>query len=137
MVDISWLIVFAVVGVIAGFVITDRILDRKGYRKKEILRRMELEDLCRYLKERYLVNVAAISEDKKIVEGVDDYELDEIRTLMRGMATDEILLVSGSDYRYAMREDGLFIFIKGKFVSLEDFSKVWKLVKSSLAGVES
>ncbi len=136
MVGISWQIVFAIVGVIAGFVITDKILDRKGYRSKEIFRRMGIEELCGYLKERYLVNVAAIVGDKKIVEGVDDYELDEIRTLMRSMGADEILLVSGSDYKYAMRGNGVFIFVKGKFVSLEDFSKVWKLVKSSIVGVE-
>jgi len=135
-VGISWQIVFAIVGVIAGFVITDKILDRKGYRSREILRRMELEELCSYLKERHLVNVAAIVGDKKIVEGVDDYELDEIRTLMRSMGTNEILLISGSDYKYAMRGNGVFIFIKGKFVSLEDFSKVWKLIKSSVVGVE-
>jgi len=135
-VGISWQIVFAIVGVIAGFVITDKILDRKGYRSKEIFRRMDIEELCSYLKERYLVNVAAIVGDKKIVEGVDDYELDEIRTLMRSMGADEILLVSGSDYKYAMKGNGVFIFIKGKFVSLEDFSKVWKLVKGCVVGVE-
>ncbi len=56
--------------------------------------------------------------------------------MMRSMGSDEILIVSGSDYRYAVRQDGVFIFIKGKFVSLEDFSKVWKLVKSSLTEVE-
>ena len=136
MVSISWQIVLAIVGVIAGFVVTDKILDRKGYRKKEILRPMELEELCSHLKAKYLVDVAAIAGDRKIVEGVDDYEVDEIRTLMRSMGTDEILLVSGSDYRYAMRGNGVFIFIKGKFVSFEDFSKVWKLVKSSITGVK-
>ncbi len=136
MVGISWQIVFAIVGVIAGFVITDKILDRKGYRSKEIFRRMDIEELCSYLKERYLVNVAAIVGDKKIVEGVDDYELDEIRTLTRSMGADEILLVSGSDYKYAMKGNSVFIFIKGKFVSLEDFSKVWKLVKGCVVGVE-
>ncbi len=136
MVGISWQIVFAIVGVIVGFVVTEKILDRKGYRSKEILRRMEIEELCGYLKERHLVNVAAIVGDKKIAEGVDDYELDEIRTLMGSMRADEILLVSGSDYKYAMKGNGVFIFVKGKFVSLEDFSKVWKLIKSSLAGVE-
>ncbi|MBO8178924.1 MAG: hypothetical protein H0Z19_00340 [Archaeoglobus sp.] len=136
MVGISWQILFAIVGVIAGFVLTDKILDRKGYRSREILRRMELEELCSHLKSKYLVNVAAITGDKKIVNGVDDYELDEIRTLMRSMGNDEILLVSGSDYKYAMARKGVFIFIKGKFVSLEDFSKVWKLVKTSILGVE-
>lgn len=135
MVGISWQIVLAVIGVVAGFVITDKILNMKGYRGREILRPMELEELCSHLMTKYLVSVAAIAGDKKIVEGVDDYEIDEIRTLMRSMGSEEILLVSGSDYRYAMRGNGIFIYIKGKFVSLEDFAKVWKLVKSSIAGV--
>jgi hypothetical protein len=136
-VGISWQIILAIIGVVAGFVISDRILDRKGYRRREILRPMELEELCSHLMAKYLVSVAAIAGNKRIVEGVDDYEIDEIRTLMRSMGTDEILLVSGSDYRYAMRGKGAFIFIKGKFVSFEDFAKVWKLVKSSLVGVEA
>lgn len=136
MVSISWQIILAIAGVIAGFVITDRILDLKGYRGREVLRPMGLDELCDHLKSKYLVAVAAISGDRKIVEGVDEYEVDEIRTMMRSMGSDEILIVSGSDYRYAVRQDGVFIFIKGKFVSLEDFSKVWKLVKSSLTEVE-
>ncbi len=136
MVSITWQIILAIAGVIAGFVITDRILDLKGYRGREVLRPMGLDELCDHLKSKYLVAVAAISGDRKIVEGVDEYEVDEIRTMMRSMGSDEILIVSGSDYRYAVRQDGVFIFIKGKFVSLEDFSKVWKLVKSSLTGVE-
>ncbi len=80
MVSISWQIILAIAGVIAGFVITDRILDLKGYRGREVLRPMGLDELCDHLKSKYLVAVAAISGDRKIVEGVDEYEVDEIRT---------------------------------------------------------
>ncbi len=135
MVTISWQIILAVIGVIAGFVVTDKILERKGYGVKGKISNVSIDNLAEFLREKYLVNVAIISKEDKIVVGVDDSEIDETRMTLEVSRSDEILLISDSDYKYAVKRGDVFIYIHGKFLSLEDFSQVWTIVQNALRGV--
>jgi len=135
-VNISWQIVLAVVGVIAGFIVTDRILERRGYGVRKKVNYVKIDTLGEFLREKYLVNVAVLMGDNRFVIGVDDFEIDEMRTALEISRSDEILRISGSDYRYAVKRGEAFIYIHGKFISLEDFSEVWKIIQNALRGVE-
>lgn len=137
MVTISWQIILAVIGVIAGFVVTDKILERKGYGVKGKISNVSIDNLAEFLREKYLVNVAIISKEDKIVVGVDDSEIDETRMTLEVSRSDEILLISDSDYKYAVKRGDVFIYIHGKFLSLEDFSQVWTIVQNALRGVRT
>jgi len=136
-VTISWQIILAVIGVIAGFVVTDKILERKGYGVKGKISNVSIDNLAEFLREKYLVNVAIISKEDKIVVGVDDSEIDETRMTLEVSRSDEILLISDSDYKYAVKRGDVFIYIHGKFLSLEDFSQVWTIVQNALRGVRT
>lgn len=136
MVNISWQIVLAVVGVIAGFVVTDRILERRGYGVRKRVNYVKIDALGEFLREKYLVNVAVLRGESRFVIGVDEFEIDEMRTALEVSRSDEILRISGSDYRYAVKRGDVFIYLHGKFISLEDFSEVWKIVQNALRGVE-
>ncbi|WP_202318423.1 hypothetical protein [Archaeoglobus neptunius] len=137
MIGISWQILLAVVSVIAGFVVTDKFLERKGFRVKKRGVHVTLENLARHLAERYLVKVAVITEDLHEVVDVDEYEVDEMRTALEVSRSDEILLIAGSDYRYAVKRGNAFVYVHGKFISLEDFSKLWLTVQNAFEGVKS
>ncbi|WP_290597543.1 MULTISPECIES: hypothetical protein [unclassified Archaeoglobus] len=137
MVTISWQIVLAVIGVIVGFVVTDRILEKRGYGVKGKASNVSIDNLAEFLREKYLVNVAIVSEENKIAIGVDDFEIDEMRTALEVSRSDEILRISNSDYKYAVKRGNVFIYLHGKFISLEDFSQVWTIVQNALRGVRT
>ncbi len=137
MVDITWLIVLAVIGVIAGFLITDRLLESRGLTSKKRVVRVNLKDLGRYLRDKYLVNVAVISGNDRQMYGVDEFEVDEIMTTLSTSGSDEVLFISESDYRYATKRGDVLVYIHGKFLSLEDFSEVWLIVQNALREVIS
>lgn len=137
MVTISWQIVLAVIGVIVGFVVTDRILEKRGYGVKGKISNVNIDNLAEFLREKYLVNVAIISGENKIAIGVDDFEIDEMRTTLEVSRSDEILRISNSDYKYAVKRGNVFIYLHGKFISLEDFSQVWTIVQNALREVEA
>lgn len=136
MVSISWQIILAVISVIAGFVITDRILERRGYGIRSKVANVNIDDLGDFLREKYLVNVAIIRGESKKALGVDDFEIDEMRTALEVSRSDEIITISDSDYKYAIKRGDVFIYLHGKFISLEDFSEVWMIVQNALRGVE-
>lgn len=136
MVNISWQIILAVVGVIAGFIVTDRILERKGYGVRKKVNYVKLDTLGKFLREKYLANVAVLRGENRFVIGVDDFEINEMKTALEVSRSDEILRISGSDYKYAVKRGDVFIYLHGKFISLEDFSELWKIIRNALKGVE-
>lgn len=135
MVGITWLIILAVIGVIAGFLITDRLLESRGLTARRRAVRVNLRDLARFLRDKYLANVAVISGSDRQMLGVDEFEVDEIMTTLSTSGSDEVLFISESDYRYATKRGDVFVYLHGRFLSLEDFSEVWLIIQNALREV--
>ncbi len=135
MVDITWMIVLAVIGVVAGFLITDKLLESRGLRARRRAVRVNLKDIGKFLRDKYLADVAVISGSDRQLLGVDEFEVDEIMTMLGTSGSDEVLFISGSDYRYATRRGDVFVYVHGRFLSLEDFSEVWLAVQNALREV--
>jgi len=69
--------------------------------------------------------------------GVDEFEVEEARMTLEVSGCNEIILIFNSDYKYAVKKDDVFIYLHGKFISLEHFSKLWMTVQSALKEVKS
>jgi len=58
-------VILVVVGVIVGFILTDKILEKRGYRAKDRIAGVSIDELDKFLREKYLVNVAVIRDNYK------------------------------------------------------------------------
>jgi len=58
-------VILVVVGVIVGFILTDKILEKRGYRAKDRIAGVGIDELDKFLREKYLVNVAVIRDNYK------------------------------------------------------------------------
>ncbi len=132
MVGISWQIVLAIAGVISGFFVTEKVLERMGYRKKEEYVSVDLEELPKYLRDRFLVDVALVRPDGSVFLGVSESEVKEIEEKFE---ENEVILISGNNYTYMVKRGDVIVFVRGKFLSMKDFSDLWMTVRRSLGGV--
>ena len=133
--DITWLVILAVVGVVAGFLITDRLLESRRLTARKRTVHVKPKDLGKFLKDKYLTNVAVLSKNRRELIGVDEFEVNKMMTTLEASGSDEVLLISGSDYRYAVKRGDVFVYVHGKFLSLEDFSEVWTTIQTALKEV--
>ncbi len=134
MIVITWQILLAIAGVIAGFVVTERILERRGYRRRVKRVSIPLDELPGYLKRKFLANSAVIVGKRKIVVEVEDEELEFLLNVLSSSGGDEIVVISGSDFAYITKKDDVVVFAKGKFISMRDFAELWLTVRQSLRG---
>jgi len=134
-INIIWQAVIAVIGVVTGFILTEKILERKGLRRRRLKIKVGFYDLPDYLESRYLLQSAIIHGDRVILKGVSIEEAEEALKILEKTGCSEIVLISGSDFRYATRRGSASVYLRGKFVSMRDFSEVWNIVQSSLQEV--
>jgi hypothetical protein len=122
----------AIVGVLAGFAVTEKIFERKGIRIRRRRIRVSLEELPDLLQTRHLIQSAVIYDDKKILRNVDEAEIERAVKTLEESGSDELVLISGSDFRYIARKNDVLIYLRGKFVSMRDFGEVWSIIQNSL-----
>ncbi len=121
--------VVVVFGVVLGYFITEKLLKRKEIKKREIL---SVNELPEYLHEKYMVKSAILIDNKEFRRGVSDEELKEAMNLA---VKDEVILISGTDLKYILKRDNVFVYVSGK-ISLKDFVDIWFIIQKSLEVVK-
>jgi hypothetical protein len=122
-----------VAGVASGFIVGEKILAKKGFRRARRRVKVSLFQLPEYLQKKYLVHCAVVTENgKKIVRGFDNGEIESLKVKLKSLGGNEILLIENSNYTYAIEKGETFILVRGRFISMRDFSEVWALIQSSL-----
>lgn len=116
-----------------GFLIGEHIMKKKGLRARVEKRRLNLEELPKYLKEKYFADSYINIAGKKIVSGVDEKEFEEAMERLRLINSNEILIVSGNEFRYLIEKGKTSIYVKVKLISMRDFAEIWSLVRGVLA----
>jgi len=126
-----------VAGVIAGFVVAERILEKRGYRRREKGVSISLDELPEHLRKRFLASCAVLRPDGNVMVGVDSTEVEKLLETLSSAGSDEIVMISGSDYKYVTKKGDTVVYVRGKFISMRDFSELWITVRRALRGVES
>ncbi len=122
------------IGVVAGFVVTEKILEKRGYRRRAFKLNLKLEELPKYLEKRFLAKSAVVTPSNKVLVGVEENEVEKSLELLSSLSVNELVTVSGSDYTYITKFGDVVVFVKGKFASMRDLSEVWMVVHHVLRG---
>lgn len=115
-----------------GFLVGDHLMNKKGLRARIEKKRLNLEDLPKYLREKYFADSYINIAGKKIVSGVEEREFEEVMEKLKLMNSKELLLISGNEFRYIVEKGKNSIYVKVKLVSMRDFAEIWSLVRGVL-----
>ncbi len=108
-------------------------MKKKGLRARIEKKRLNLEDLPKYLREKYFADSYINIAGKKIISGVEEREFEEAMEKLRIMNSKEILLISGNEFRYITEKGKTSIYVKVKLISMRDFAEIWSLIRGVLA----
>lgn len=123
-------ILLAVSGVVLGFSIGEFIAARKGLRTKKY--KVKIEDIPKFLKEKFLAESFLDFNGKKISEGIGIDEFEDMMKKAELMRSNELLILSGTNLKYFANFDRFKIYIKTNAISLENFVEIWKIVKGAV-----
>jgi hypothetical protein len=132
--DIFWELIVSSSGVIVGFFIGETLFKKLGFEEKKEKLELKPGELQKFLKNRFLVNSALISGEKRSLFGVDDVEVDEMLNLLKNLKSDELIIFNRDDCRFALKKGENFIYIRGKIASFRDLAKIWEIVHRSFRG---
>ncbi len=131
---IFWELIVSSSGVIAGFFIGETLFKKLGFEEKKEKLELKPLELQEFLKNRFLVNSALITGEKRSLFGVDDVEVDEMLNLLKNLKSDELIIFNEDDCRFALKKGENFIYIRGKIASFRDLAKIWEIVQRSFRG---
>ena len=129
---ISWQILVAIIGVIIGFFLADKVLEKRGFKERKRKFSISLEELPKYLERKYLAKSAILSDKNRILVGVDAEEVERSVNLLSEIQCKELLQVYDNDYVYVGKQNDYIIYVKGKFLSLKDFAEIWLIIRQTL-----
>ncbi|OYT33900.1 hypothetical protein B6U96_14310, partial [Archaeoglobales archaeon ex4484_92] len=90
---ISWQILVAIIGVIIGFFLADKVLEKRGFKERKRKFSISLEELPKYLERKYLAKSAILSDKNRILVGVDAEEVERSVNLLSEIQCKELLQV--------------------------------------------
>lgn len=124
----------SVFGIIVGFFIGENLLKKLGFKNKKQIQVLRFTELQEFLKNKFLVNSAFISGEKKKLIGVEEIEVREIENLLENLKSDEIIIFQGDDCRFALKRGSDLFYLRGRIASLKDLSELWEIVHRTLRG---
>ncbi len=133
---ISWQILVAIIGVIIGFFLADKVLEKRGLKERKRKFSISLEELPKYLERKYLAKSAILSDKNRILVGVDAEEVERSVNLLSETQCRELLQVYDNDYVYVGKQNDYIIYVRGKFLSLKDFAEIWLIIRQTLRSEE-
>ncbi len=131
---ITWYILIAIAGVVIGFVVAERVLSKKGIRNRTKRVRVSVENLPDYLENKFLIKCSVLKNKNRVIGNLSENEIEEVLEKLDAIGSEEVVVIEGSDYCYAVRKDDIAVVVKGKFISMRDFSEVWSIIQASIFG---
>lgn len=123
-------VLLAISGVILGFSLGEFIAVKKGLRVKKY--KIKLEEIPKFLKEKFLAESFLEFKDRKISEDVKIEEFEDAMRKAEFLKSTEFLILSGTDLKYFANFDKIKIYIRTRALSLENFIEVLKIVKGAV-----
>jgi len=133
--NIFWEIVLSFVGVVAGFLVAEFVLDKIGVRVDTQKTKISISELPDYLSRKFLVNCAILIGEKKKFSNLEDQEIAEMKKLVEEMKCNEIAIFKEENCKLAIRDGKFLVCVRGKVVSMKDLAEISDIIRRSLRGV--
>lgn len=135
MVDIFWEIVLSFVGVIAGFLVAELLLDKIGLGIEVQKAKVSVNELPEYLNKKYLVNCAIMIGEKRKFSNLNEKEIAEMKKMVEETNYDEIAILKEGNCMLAIKKGNVLVFVRGKVISMRDLGEISEVVHRALRGV--
>ncbi len=122
-------ILVAVAGVVIGFITMELVLRRRGFVRKRRVTRIDVKDIPKLLKERFLADSCIVFDGGRVSVGVSEREFDSALQMLESTGSRELVAIDGSEFKYVARFSNFSIYVRGNFVSMRDFSELWSIIR--------
>lgn len=135
MVSIFWEIILSFAGVIAGFFVAELVLGKIGLGIGAQKTKIDINELPEYLNQRFLVNCAVLFGERKKFSNLEDQEIVEMKRMIEETNCNEIAILKEESCKLGLRKGKVFVFVRGKVISMKDLAEISEVIHRALRGV--
>jgi len=133
--NIFWEIMLSFVGVVAGFLVAEYVLDRIGIRVVSQKTKVSINELPDFLNRKFLMKCAIIIGEKKKFSNLEEHEIAEMKKLVEETSCNEIAIFKEENCKLAIRDGKVLVCVLGKVISMKDLAEISEVIHRSLRGV--
>jgi hypothetical protein len=132
---IFWEIMLSFVGVVAGFLVAEFVLDKIGVRIDTQKTKVSINELPDLLNRKFLVNCAIFIGEKKKFSNLEEHEIAEMKKLVEETNCNEIAIFKEGNCKLAVRDGKVLVCVRGRIISMKDLAEISGIIHRSLRGV--